>query len=66
MVFSKFWDGARNSSGVVHDRAGFFRKQVFPQILGKWKILVPEIWAKMFSANLIGWTRSKRAWLFNS
>ena len=36
LLFSKFWHGARNLYQVVHDRARFSWKKIFPQKLGKW------------------------------
>ena len=36
LVFSKFWHDARNPYEVLRDRAGFSRKKIFAQKLGKW------------------------------
>lgn len=36
IVFSEFWQGARNPYEVVYDRARFFIKTLLPQKLGKW------------------------------
>ena len=54
LIFFKFWHGARNLYEVVHDKAKFPRKSILfctNSMFGKF--FIPEILAKMFSADQI-------------
>ena len=54
LVFFRFWHGARNQYGVVHDRARFSRKKIFAQKTGN----RDQKWANYLlysSTNLLSW-----------
>ena len=43
IVFSKFWDGARNPNNIVHDRTIFLEKLLLLQTRGKRDKIGPKI-----------------------